>query len=179
MNTEWMAAGGEDDNKKSKDEGWQDLLGQKKTRGITKEVARRLLELNPKMREGGLDTAAVMDQSKRARDQEKIPEKTQARPGAQQPISDDISKEVGRLKRELEVEEATIAREEAGLKSELAKLVARRESAKLKTRDAVASWLEKNDPQVRSPVTQQVLADEKPTLERVGFTMSFFLKRRT
>ena len=84
----------------------------------------------------------------------------------------DIVSAFGEMKRRLGAENKRIDEEIARLKKS-------REDAATQTRDRVRQWLIEHDPDVRSPVTQSVLDQEKAFLQQVGFTVKGYVEERT
>ena len=166
---------------KPKDDNWDDALGDRAQQTVSPDIVRKLLEMNPALRESGMTTNATVEHVQRAHQQAA---KTPA-PAAKKPASmgivnqapragsdGDIVSAFGEMKRRLGAENKRIDEEIARLKKS-------REDAATQTRDRVRQWLIEHDPDVRSPVTQSVLDQEKAFLQQVGFTVKGYVEERT
>src|SRR5262245_35888068 len=105
--------------------------------GVSPEIARALLATNPALREGGMNTDLVIKQSAAAPGAQKPVQKAAAAPGA------------------------SLADTAKQLEKGLADAQARFNADKKALLTQLTQWLTVNDPELRSPFTQQVLDQKK------------------
>jgi hypothetical protein len=156
------AAGGDD---------WDDLLGEAKQSGISPEMARALLSMNPKMREEGKNTAWVVSSGQKAAHQSaQLQQTPAAKPGAGPAAkTSDLFSEIDTLKRKLELDEQQVDQQIKALQEAKTKL-------KQDALDQFQRALLGKDPELLSPMTQQALADRKSFLDRLGFSVKAFVE---
>ena len=132
---------------------------------------RRLLATNPALRNQGLNTAsaATMMQQARAGAGARTPnESGKARPAVSGPdvvaLANEIKETLSKERKRLDAEQAELHKRRAHLHSE--------------TRQRLEQWLEANDPDVRSPVTQKILERDKAVFAEIGFSLNAYVDRR-
>lgn len=151
---------------KDKLKGWADSLdGEEDEGGVQADIARKILALNPKLRDAGLDTGGMVEKTKQ-RDAQ--PAATPRPAGASVPSGNRIIDAFSEVKKQLDSDERRAD-------AEIARLQKERVGAKTQALDRVMRWLSANDPDLRSPVTQAMLADEKAFLERIGFSIKRYM----
>lgn len=148
---------------------WGDALDDRAQQTVSPDVVRKLLEMNPALRESGMTTNAMVNQAKKAHAQAASGQRGAANTTAA-PV-DDIFTVLGDWKRELAVEQQRID-------TEIERLNKQRKEVAALTKEKMMRWLGANDPDMRSPVTQQVLEQEKPFLDQLGFSVKEYVARR-
>jgi phosphoenolpyruvate-protein kinase (PTS system EI component) len=137
---------------KNKDE-WDDLEeAEKDTSGISPEIARALLNTNPALRQGGMNTDLLIKQRKGAAPA--TPEKKESR--SEQSLAD-MAKT---LEKRLQDAQTQLANEKKALL------------------ESLVQWLKLNDPELRSPFTQQVLEQKKALFSAIGFDVKAYVAAR-
>lgn len=157
---------------KQADADWDDVLGEAKQSGISPEMARALLSMNPKLREEGKNTAWVVSSGQKAVHQGAVQQQQQAaKPGAKQagPGGHDAFTEIDARKKKLEEEDKRV-------EAEIKALQDGRARAKQETLDGIMRFFAERDPELLSPMTQQALADNKVFLEKLGFSVKVFVE---
>jgi len=151
---------------KSDDNKWDNMLGESSPE-MSPEIARALLAMNPSLREQGMNTKAVLSQSRQAQTGKVAP----AAPAQKiaPPKGGDI-----RVNEAGEKFRLMLAAEEAEVDAELKRLEQKRANLRNEMRERFASWLNGKDPELLSPYTQQLLQTEKAFLEKVGFNLTWF-----
>src|SRR5512141_2319321 len=120
-----------------KKDAWDDVLGDQSVESIPPDLARRLLDMNPKLREDGVDTSWVVERSqKAAKEQARTPAQQQKAKGPQSGRAIDA---LGEVRRQLETDEARVD-------AELAKLQRERAGLKQQALEKFCRWLNQNDP---------------------------------
>lgn len=147
---------------KNKDE-WDDLADKAAAeQGISPEIARAVLATNPTLRAGGMSTDMLVKQSKPNQQQGKVAPK----PGA--PASGslvDVSKVLDKRLADAKTKrEKDIADAEQHFAAEKKALL-----------ESLTQWLHQNDPELRSPFTQQVLEQKKALLQAIGFDVKAYV----
>lgn len=151
------------------DNDWDDLLGEVKQSGISPEMARALLSMNPKLREEGKNTAWVVASGQKAAHQGA---QLQAQPATKAAKSGgDVFSELDVLRRNLEAEEQQIDLQTKQLQEQKIK-------AKRTALEAFMKVLLAKDPEMLSPMTQQAVADNKVFLDRLGFSVKGFVEMK-
>jgi len=155
-------------SKEPKDEGdWDDVLGEAKQSGISPEMARALLSMNPKMREDGKNTAWVIASGQQAANQgARVQAEAQKQPAAKP--ATDLYSSFDEIKRKLESDDKAIDLQIKALQEQKLRLKA----------DALESAMRaimQKDPEMLSPMTQQALTDRKAFLDRVGFNVKSYV----
>jgi hypothetical protein len=170
-----------------KDEDWDDMLAPaQQTPGLSPDMARALLSMNPKMREEGKNTAWVVREAQSAQKQAKQGAKPQT-PSAVVPASlmpkagTDVTGALQQLKKGFQSETERIEVEKKKLDEEKKKLEQQQAQLKAKLLAELTQWLIAKDPELLSPLTQQALSDNKTFLDGIGFSMKYFIeaKKRT
>lgn len=134
--------------------------------GVNKETLRAALRLNPALRKN-LDTEAAIDAlAKAPRAQDPEPQH-----GAQ-PLSKDVSEALPKIHEEHDAAEKRIAAEIQKLKKELDELPG-------KSRQRVFAVLLNADPGLTGPMTAAMLKREKAFLDKVGFSVDWFIDQKT
>ncbi|MCC6808660.1 MAG: hypothetical protein IT381_14645 [Deltaproteobacteria bacterium] len=145
------------DKPKDKVAGWSSTLeDEEDEQGVQRDIARKILAMNPSLREAGMDTMRAVEQSK-ARDP-----KAAATSSGQKASAGRVVDAIAEGKQKLDSEEKRIDQELLRLQKERAGL-------KAVALDRFMRWLAVNDPELRSPVTKQTLEDEKAFLTKLGF----------
>ncbi|MCC6810607.1 MAG: hypothetical protein IT381_24465 [Deltaproteobacteria bacterium] len=148
---------------KKDDDPWQTLDSQQ-AQGISPEMARKLLSMNPAMRERGMTTAQLVKDSASAKP-------GSVKPAAKAAPEGGFETELVELKNKLDAEEKRIAEAQKQLEQA-------RAEAKQASFHGVVKWLLSKDPDITSPLNQQVLKDEAAFLQRVGFDMKKYGEER-
>lgn len=162
---------------------WDDALGNKANPTVSPDVVRKLLEMNPSLRERGMTTNIALNQMNDAQAQKQVAEAqpkkptssaVAAKPGTKPPAAPnaDIVAAFKELKKRLSDGNKRID-------DELAKLKKQRDELAMAMRDELTNWILKNDADMRSPVTQSMLDQEKAFLAQVGFTVKAYVEQRT
>jgi hypothetical protein len=121
--------------------------------GVSPEVARTLLELNPSLRAEGIDTQWMVGQ-------------LSAREQAGEVVTDlgaAVAEAIARLQRV-----------ERGIEAELRQ---RRAAAREQTARELYAWLLAHDPEIAREETQRALRDNKTLLDGVGFSVKAYRER--
>lgn len=152
---------------------WDELVdasGAPDTTGISPEIARRVLDMNPRMRDEGKDTAWLVNESQ-ANKLKGGAQPGKAAPPGNKPArpSESVVATVGALKAQMADAEKRHAKEVAEAQARLAQ-------TKAQTLDALVSWLKQNDPELRSPFTQQVLEEDKAFFDKLGFSLKRYVE---
>ncbi len=148
---------------------WDDALGDRKVQTVSPEMVRKLLEMNPALRAQGLNTHGAVAQAQQAHiraAQGQRPPKAAAASGG-----DDIFAAFKSFESDLLAEQQRVASEISRLQQDSAK-------AKIAALDRVHHWLQSNDPNVSSPVTQQVIEQSKAFLDGIGFSVKAYVAER-
>ncbi|MCC6808761.1 MAG: hypothetical protein IT381_15150 [Deltaproteobacteria bacterium] len=141
---------------------WRSKLGEKKPRGVSPDVARKILDLNPKLREEGKDTAWMVGQSASAQQGNKAalaPSPSASPPDSQKAFA---------------AQQAALDKDDARIDTEIKRLQEEKAANKRRTLDELIAWLFENDPELRSPMTQQTMSETKAFLDRIGFSMKVY-----
>lgn len=149
---------------------WDDALGDRKVQTVSPDMVRRLLEMNPALRAQGLNTNYAVAQAHKAQNQAAQGHKAPAA-GQSQTSNDDIFTAFASIKGEL-------ATQQKAFDTEIERLTREKKNALTATLDRVQRWLQANDPDMRSPVTQQVLEQDKNFLDAIGFTVKDYVATR-
>lgn len=137
-----------------KDE-WDELEQAEPTPGISPEIARALLNTNPALREGGMTTDLMIKQ------------RNAATPVANKPMAAAKSSASSSLADTAKLLEKGLADAQARFNADKKALL-----------DQLTSWLSINDPELRSPFTQQVLEQKKALLASLGFDVKAYVASR-
>ena len=143
---------------------WDVLEEDKGLEGVSPEIAHALLEMNPALRAKGMNTNLVIEQSKKQSPQP-------AKPTTSAETSASILTAVTKLKQ-------GVATEDKLLGEEITKLQTKRAQIKVQAAEKLIQWLMHFDPELRSPMTQQVLESEKPFLDGIGFSIKRYVEAR-
>lgn len=167
---------------KGGDEDWDDLLeGKEKVPGLSPDMARALLSMNPKLREEGKNTAWMVHSSQQAQQSGAKGEKpkpppsnvtVQTKPGA------DVFGVLDELKKHMEQETQRIDLEKRRLDDERRKLDEQMKKLNGQLLDQLCDWLLAKDPELLSPLTQQALSERKAFLDRLGFSAKQYSERK-
>ncbi len=159
---------------------WDDMLeGDQKTQGLSPDMARTLLSMNPKLREEGKNTAWVVRQAQQAQQGGG----KGAKPQAAQPAGSSTSAPKGgadvfgaldQLQKGFELEAQRIDVEKQKLEEQKKKLEQAQAQLKSKMLQEFTQWLLGKDPELLSPLTQQALSERKAFLDRIGFSVKYF-----
>ncbi|MCC6808185.1 MAG: hypothetical protein IT381_12240 [Deltaproteobacteria bacterium] len=156
--------------KAAEKEDWDDMLGEEQQSGISPEMARTLLSMNPKLREEGKNTAWVVSSGQKAAHQGSQKQKAAAAaPAAKPAAAGDVFSELDTLKRKLELDEQQFDLQLQQIQVEKAR-------AKQSTLEDFMRVLINKDPELLSPMTQQALADKKAFLDKLGFSVKAFVE---
>ncbi|MCC6808180.1 MAG: hypothetical protein IT381_12215 [Deltaproteobacteria bacterium] len=172
------------------DDDWDDALGDRAQQTVSPDVVRKLLEMNPALRERGMTTNVALDQANQAQTQKAIAEAQAKKPASvgvtkpasvgatQKPASKGVeaSSDVVSAFKELKTR---LANGNKRIDEEMAKLKKAKDELSHQMRAQLVDWLMQNDPDMRSPVTQSVLDQEKAFLQQVGFTVKGYVEERT
>jgi hypothetical protein len=141
--------------------------------GISPDLARKLLEMNPKLRNDGFDTVGLVNQSQNAAVGKPPPKPTAPAAKPTQPTapSESVVDTLAAIGKSLGEAEQTIDREIAALQD-------KKKQASAAALAQWIAWLQAHDPELRSPFTQEVLADEKALLDRLGFSVKDYVALR-
>lgn len=143
------------------DDPWEKLDAQQKD-GLSPEMARKLLAMNPAMRDRGMNTQNLVADS----------QKKGAKPAAVASTSDKgLHSELEAIRRHLDDEEKRITEAQKQLERD-------RILAKEKSFASLVKWLLAKDPDITSPLNQQALKDEATLLGRIGFDMKRYAEAR-
>jgi hypothetical protein len=165
------------------DDEWDDALGDKAQPTVSPDVVRKLLEMNPSLRERGMTTNIAMNQMTDAQAQKQFADAQGKKPAstgvAAKPVTrppaasnTDIVAAFRELKKRLGDGNKRID-------DDMQKLKKQREELAVAMRDELTNWILKNDPDMRSPVTQSMLDQEKAFLLQLGFTVKAYVEQRT
>lgn len=154
-------------NKSASDDPWDSVLGDKKEPTMTPDLAHKLLEMNPELRKKGASTGWVVNQAQKAALKGKRATAT-PEPASK---SGDVFAKIDELKQRVQ-------KEQERLRAEIQRLKDAEAAVKIQARDDFVRWLIDNDPDARSPIVQQVLADEKNFLDGVGFSIRYYIDEK-
>ena len=161
--------------KKTDGADWDDALGDRKVQTVSPDLVRKLLAMNPALREQGLNTNFATAQAQKAQIAAAQGHKAPAA-GQSQTSNDDIFTAFASMKGDLGTQQKQID-------IEVERLTRERDALRTATLERVHRWLQTNDPDMRSPVTQQVLEQDKKFLDEIGFNVKDYvaarLKKRT
>ena len=141
--------------------------------GISDEMVRKLLTLNPALRNQGMNTESTVTMMQRARGSAAAAA-TSSKPA----VAARVSESAGGVITAVREMQTKLAAGRAEIDSEMAALHKRRASLNAEALAAFTAWLEKNDADVRSPVTQKVIEREKTFFNDIGFTIDGYVDRR-
>ena len=144
------------------DDSWDDDVESARKAGVTPEVARKLLQMNPSLRDQGHTTARLVEQSSK-----------QPGPKSTPPVRADGESVYEFLKRLFADTKAT----EDRIAAERKKLAAEEASLNQTVVSAFEQWLLKNDADLRSPVTQSAIEKHQKDLQKAGFTVGSYIKK--
>jgi hypothetical protein len=130
---------------------------QPKTPPVSPEIARALLELNPELRQKGINTNLVVGEANQA-----------AQPAEAPPLR----AEIDAVRQELAREEQRVAEAKARLDRELQQI-------KQRLLDRAVVAIAARDPSLAQPDTQKLLVAEKALFERIGLTPQVLRQRAT
>lgn len=139
---------------------WDELAGEEKPAGMSADMARKLLEMNPALRNQGLSTDVIVNRA--------------PQPGGPKPQA---QKAQGFLELVALTVDGVTA-EHRKIDEEIAALQRRKLAARDEAQQAIIKWLLGNDPDMLSPVTQRVIEQHKAVLEKIGFTVQGYLAER-
>ena len=152
------------------DEDWEnEVLSEKKEAGISKDAARKLLEINPGMREKGVDTNFIVKQSEQAKAGHAL---TKAPPQNRE-LGFDAAKDVDHL---LELAGKQYAQEKREIESELSILQAKLNGMKGRYLRSMMNRLTELDRTLSSPMTHAALQQHKVIMNELGFTPHKFME---
>ena len=153
------------------DDDWEnEVLGDKKEAGITVDAARKLLEINPGMRQKGVDTNFIVKQSEQAKS---APSSfTKAPPKNREPAFES-AKDVDHL---LELTGKGYQQEKRELESELSIIQAKLNGLKGRYCRSMMNRLVDLDRNLTSPLTQAALTQHKSIVTEIGFTPQKFME---
>ncbi len=149
-------------------EDWELALREKAQPGLSPELARKLLSMNPALRDRGADTASLVAEAQKARSGIRPPSAGNAQPAPNQDAATDGLAAVDALKQAFTDTNKQLDLEQKRIQEERSSNISR-------TLDAFHQWLRDNDPQLRSPFTQQLLSDEKRFLDALGFSVKAYM----
>lgn len=159
------------DKKNDKVGGWAGSLDdEEEDKGVQADIARKILALNPSLRDAGVDTMRAVESTK-ARDEKKVDQPDAGVKGsaAPKPVQGNrIVDAIADVKRTLDTDDKR-------LEAEIARLTKERAGLKNAALERIMRWLQSNDPDLRSPVTQAMLQDEKPFLDKIGFSIKKYI----
>jgi hypothetical protein len=141
---------------------WGAVLAKAKAMGLTPALARKILDMNPKLRQAGFDTVSLVAQSNAAEQSKGAPRKEEP------PAERSVFALLAERRRDLDERQAQAEREIARLKGEL-------DAYRRTTCGELTRWLMANDRELRSPVTQQALSEENDFLICVGFSVKDYV----
>lgn len=142
--------------------GWDAFqLKDDKKAGLSPEMAKALLAMNPALREQGFC-------------EKKLVAASQA-PQTVQPVA---AKSTESLLEVVAGETTRLAEAQRAADDAIAKLKAEKDAAKAAALAAVYAWLCKRDPDLLSPLTQRVLQQQKEKLAAIGFTIDGYMAAR-
>ncbi len=166
------------ENKSS--DSWEDALGERAQQTVSPEMVRKLLEMNPALREAGMTTNGAIDQVQQAHLKTANEASANKKPASVgiaatgrsgTPPGGDIVQAFGDFKQKL-------AAERKRIDDEMEKLKKAKDDSLAQTRERVTQWLLQNDPDMRSPVTQTLLEKEKAFLDLIGFSVKGYVEKR-
>lgn len=158
---------------------WDDLLGEAKSSGISPDMARALLQMNPAMRDKGVNTAWVVNQSQDAQHAGKTGAKpATAKPATAKPATATASPSSGDVYQLIETHEKRMAEDETRFDLEIKKLNEAKQQNRARILAELMTALAAKDPELLSPFTQQALSDKKAALEKLGFSVKGFAEHR-
>lgn len=148
--------------------------------GVSPSIAKALLQLNPALREQGFTTTSLVAGSQQASAAKNAPPtekgKSAAAPtaapspgSAHSPTADTFAL--------FEGFSGQIATIEEEAKRQRAAIEANRQRALLTIREHLEKWLLENDPDLRSPVTQEALQRHKSELSELGFSVRDYVTK--
>lgn len=138
-------------------------------------MARALLQMNPAMRDKGVNTAWVVNQSQDAQHAGK----TGAKPAPAKPApSVAPSPSGGDVYQLIEAHEKRMAEDETRFDLEIKKLSEAKQQNRTRILGELMTALAAKDPELLSPFTQQALSDKKAALEKLGFSVKGFAEHR-
>ena len=154
----------------SKDkDAWDDLADEDaKAQGISPEIARAVLATNPQLRDGGMTTDLLVKQHQKPG--AAGPGKASDKP---KPVTTGASFIETAKQLEKRFNEAKSKRER-----ELMEAEARFTAEKKALLEAMTQWLVQNDPELRSPFTQQMLEQKKALFASFGFDVKVYVAAR-
>lgn len=157
-----------DDKKLS---GWATSLDDEgDTDGVQADIARKILAMNPALREAGVDTMTVLEKTKQHGAAQKGAAKAPAPQSGSAPVATTrVVDAVAEIKKSL-------AADERRLDAEIARLQQEKANLKGAALGKLADWLAVNDPDLRSPVTQATLEDEKRFLDGIGWSVKRYIE---
>jgi hypothetical protein len=147
---------------------WDDVLGEAKSSGISPEMARTLLQMNPKMREEGKNTAWVVASGQQAATKGARVQAESAKQAAPKQGEGDLYTSFDDIKRKLELDENE-------LEQQVKLLQQQKLQAKADALESAMRAIMQKDPEMLSPMTQQALADRKAFLDRLGFSVKTYV----
>ena len=160
------------------DDDWDDVLGDRAKQTVSPDVVRKLLEMNPALRERGMTTNIAMGQMNEAQANKPasgaVVKKPMSSASTSRPQSGgpDLFSAVNELRTRLVSGSKRIDDEIARLTKEKAALTHA-------MRDQLTQWFVANDPNIQSPVSQRVLDQEKKFFDQLGFTIDGYIAART
>jgi hypothetical protein len=139
---------------------WDELSSDEKPAGMSPDMAKKLLAMNPALRQQGFSTEGIVAQK---------PVRQTPKASASAAVGFDAL--VVAASGELAEERKLIAKEIEALER-------RGAEAKARALDRIGAWLLSNDPNMLSPVTQAAFNKHKPLLDSLGFSLPAFLEAR-
>lgn len=136
--------------------------------GVSPAIAKALLQLNPNLREQGLNTAALVARSQEGGSKTE-PSKVEAKPAP--------SPEAGGVFDTLAAVSGAMATADKQAKEQVAKIHQQLQLAKQQQLAAFEQWLLKHDSDLRSPVTQEALTRHRDVLDSIGFSVKAYVDR--
>lgn len=163
-------------------EDWDDLLGEAKQSGISPDMARALLKMNPAMRAQGVNTAWVVNQSQDA--QHKKEQKAAGSTVAQKAPTASSGKASptvaggGDVYQLIDGFAARAQQDEQQIDAQIKKLQEAKHLQQKRLLEELMQALAQKDPELLSPFTQQALTDKREALAKLGFSVKGFVEFR-
>lgn len=152
------------------DDDWDDVLGDRAKQTVSPDVVRKLLEMNPALRERGMTTNVALDQMNDAQAKKPTTQKPASTSGNS--AKNDLISAMKELRTRLDNGNARID-------AEMAKLKKAREDLATAMRAELTQWFVTNDPSISSPVSQRVLNHEKAFLQAIAFSIDRYVDERS
>ncbi len=155
----------------AKENAWRKSIAKVEQAGVSPSIARALLQLNPNMREQGFTTAGLVAESQTASAQKPSAQ------AAQSPQSSPKAAANGGVFDVLAATSTRVTAEQRRVADAIVKLEHEQKALKAAELKAFETWLRDNDPDLRSPVTQDALARHKALLDALGFSVKSYIDR--